>query len=71
MTRIKIVPDTAPNADGEWIECPVELPRSSRWRHMEAVVAQCTPKGFHVVAVEAGPRFTEPAPPGKVVPFKA
>jgi len=69
MTRIKIVPDAEPNADGEWVECPVELPRGTRWRHMETVVAQCVPAGHHVVSVECGSRTGDPVSTG-VVPLK-
>lgn len=54
MTRIKIVPDTAPNDDGEWIEVPVDLPERTRWRFMEAIVQPHIPAGYHAVAVERG-----------------
>ncbi len=51
-SRIKIVPDTEPNAEGEWVEVPLDL--SGRWKGMEALVAPYIPAGHHVVAVERG-----------------
>lgn len=69
MTRIKVVPDAEPNAEGEWIEAPFELPPRTRWRHMEIMVARLIPPGHHVVAVEPGSRNVTPVPQA-VVPFK-
>jgi hypothetical protein len=54
MTRIKIVPDAMPNADGKWIDIPVDLPCRTRWKTMEALVVPFIPVDHHVVAVERG-----------------
>lgn len=54
MTRIKIVPNKEPNADGEWIEIPLSLPERRRWTSIEHLVAPHVPEGFHVVSVERG-----------------
>jgi hypothetical protein len=54
MSRIKIVPNAMPNADGEWIECPFELPSKTRWRHIETMVNSIVPDGHHIVAIECG-----------------
>lgn len=69
MTRLKIVPDNEPNADGEWIECPVEVPPHTRWRHMEMLVRQAIPAGHHVVAIEPGSR-TRASENTEVVPLR-
>ncbi len=53
-TRIKIVPDATPNADGEWINIAVDLPSRTRWKFMEERVKAFVPEGHHVVAVERG-----------------
>jgi hypothetical protein len=61
-TRIKIVPDATPDADGEWLDIPVDLPDRTRWIAMESRIRRFTPAGYHVVAVERGvgasPRLT-------------
>lgn len=54
MTRIKVVPDAEPNADGEWVETPLVMSDRVRWRIMEMLVKPFVPKGHHVVAVERG-----------------
>ena len=56
MTRIKIVPNATPDADGEWIDIPVDLPDRTRWIAMESRVRRYIPAGHHVVAVERGVR---------------
>lgn len=54
-TSIKIVPDSAPNADGEWITVPVDIPanrpRPWLWRDEAAIVEPFVPEGFHVVSI--------------------
>ena len=54
MTRIKIVPNATPDADGEWIDIPVDLPCRTRWTTMESLVTPFIPAGHHIVAVERG-----------------
>lgn len=54
MTRIKLVPNETPNADGEWLDIPIDLPARTRWRFYEEAVKAFVPEGFHVVAVERG-----------------
>ena len=54
MTRIKIVPNATPDADGEWIDIPVDLPCRTRWTTMEALVTPYIPADHHIVAVERG-----------------
>jgi hypothetical protein len=58
MSRIKVVPNATPNADGHWIECPFPIAPGMRWRHMEAMVLQLVPEGHHVVSVEANGGLT-------------
>lgn len=50
---IKIVPDSAPNADGEWIEIAAEIPRVKgiNWLGIVAVLKPHVPEGFHIVAI--------------------
>jgi hypothetical protein len=55
MTRIKVVPDKTPNADGEWIDLPIDFPTRTRWRQMESIIKTYIPEGHHVVAVMACP----------------
>jgi hypothetical protein len=55
MTRVKIVPDAEPNADGEWIELPLDFPTRTRWRLMETLVKPHIPAGYHAVSLERGP----------------
>jgi hypothetical protein len=54
MTRIKIVPIASPNADGEWIDVPVDFPERTRWRQMESLVKNYIPEGHFIVSVERG-----------------
>jgi hypothetical protein len=54
MTRIKIVPNATPDADGEWIDIPVDFPCRTRWTTMESLVVPFVPADHHVVAVERG-----------------
>jgi hypothetical protein len=56
MTRIKVVPNSHPNADGEWIELPIDLPNRMRWAFMEPLVRPHIPAGHHVVSLERGSR---------------
>ena len=56
MTRIKLVPNATPDADGEWLEIPVDLPIRTRWKIMESLVMPFVPAGFNVVTVERGSR---------------
>ncbi len=58
MTMIKIVPDSSPNADGEWVDIPVTFPRSMKWLETEQLVRSHIPAGFHLVAVSRDPRET-------------
>jgi hypothetical protein len=51
-SEIKIVPDAEPNADGEWIEVPVDLRHVRRWVNIDALVKPYVPAGFHIVAVD-------------------
>lgn len=52
-TRLKIVPDDDPNADGEWIEVTRRLGHSSRsWRQLEALYRDDIPEGHHMVSIE-------------------
>lgn len=57
-TRIKVVPDATPNADGEWLEIALDLPRL-RWKFMKNLVTPFIPIGYHIVAVERGPPCAE------------
>jgi hypothetical protein len=54
--RIKIVPNSNPNAEGEWVEIDLDLGgrERRRWRTMEHLVTPFVPEGHHVVAVERG-----------------
>ena len=56
MARIKIVPDNDMNAEGEWINVPIDFPRGVAWREMEAQMKPYAPAGFHIVGAERGPR---------------
>ena len=58
MSQIKIVAHATPNADGDWIEVPVDLSGFRRWRHMAAVVEPHIPAGYHVVQI--GRRAADP-----------
>ncbi len=59
MAQIKIVPDSAPDAEGEWITTiPVEFPHSMKWLETEQLVRSHIPAGFHLVAVARDPRET-------------
>jgi hypothetical protein len=53
-TRIKVVPNETPNADGEWLDIDLDLPERMRWRDYGAKVAAFVPAGHQVVAVERG-----------------
>lgn len=55
MSQIKIVPNATPNADGDWIEIPVDLKPFRRWRQMDEVVTPHIPQGYHVVQVGTRP----------------
>jgi hypothetical protein len=69
MTRIKIVPFATPNADGKWIEVPIDLPMRTRWKTMESLVMPFVPAGHAIVAVERGsqPRHTEVKGPALIL----
>lgn len=58
MSQIKIVPASDPNADGEWIEVPVDTKLYRRWRDMDAAVTPHIPAGYHVVQVGNRPAET-------------
>lgn len=54
-TTIKIVPDDAPNADGEWIIVEAEVPplapgEPCSWIKTANYLTPFVPKGFHIVA---------------------
>jgi hypothetical protein len=53
--KIKIVPDAIPNADGEWVDIPLDLAGHGhlRWRETERLVKPFVPEGYHVVAIES------------------
>ena len=55
MARIKIVPLKEMNADGDWIDIPVDFPRGMKWREMERLLTPHIPAGFFVVAAERAP----------------
>lgn len=49
---IKLVPDSEPNADGEWKEVPYQTPfRFETRREFGAEYFEETPEGFHIVAI--------------------
>lgn len=49
---IKIVPDSEPNADGEWVNCGVHaFPEKMSWRETANRLFQHVPKNHHMVAV--------------------
>jgi hypothetical protein len=50
--RIKIVPNSAPNADGRWIDADTQMPRTSRWREAEAQLRPFIPAEHHMVSYE-------------------
>jgi hypothetical protein len=50
--QIKIVPNTDPNADGEWIDIPIDVSDVRGWRNVASAVDPHVPEGFHVVAVD-------------------
>jgi len=58
MSQIKIVAHATPNADGDWIEVPVDLSGFRRWRQMEKVVEPFVPAGYFVCQV--GRRAADP-----------
>jgi len=52
--RIKVVPDSNPNADGIWISCGThhKIPRRSFTRQVSRLARFC-PAGHHVVQIES------------------
>lgn len=61
MTRIKVVPDASPNAEGQWIEVPIDLPERTCWRAMEERVKRYIPAGHHAVSLERGSQVRDPS----------
>ncbi len=55
-TRIKVVPEDTPNADGEWIKVEIDLPATTRWKVAEVILAPYIPKGHVLVAMEGDRR---------------
>lgn len=52
--RIKIVPDNAPNAEGEWRkieEIDVHEPIGANWADEVARLSSFVPSGFHIVSI--------------------
>jgi hypothetical protein len=58
MTRIKLVPNDEPNAEGEWVELrgSVEVHTTLRWRELEIFLQTIgvVPEGMHVVSIDHG-----------------
>lgn len=55
--KIKIVPESTPNADGKWIDIAAVIPESvSGWRQTENFLSPHVPDGFMLVAVEGDRR---------------
>lgn len=50
-SRIKIVPDETPNADGEWITITADTPQTSSWVEAAKALEPFIPKGHHLVAL--------------------
>lgn len=48
---IKIVPDAAPNADGEWINIDAEPPQTTSWIKTAEALASFVPEGYHLVSL--------------------
>lgn len=52
MSRVKIVPDAEPNADGRWIDLPDHAPPANFVRQWD-LLKPYLPAGHHVVQVES------------------
>ena len=53
--QIKIVPDSAPNADGEWIDVkdpPPGVAGSTRWLVTAEFYRPLVPPGYHMIAIQ-------------------
>ena len=49
-TRIRIVPNVTPNAEGKWITVDAEMPFTpSRWVEIDRFFASYLPHGYHLV----------------------
>lgn len=60
MIRIKLVPNSIPNAEGEWKTVPVDLPEHADWKETDRLVEAFVPEGYHIVAVERVNVLTTP-----------
>lgn len=50
--QLKIVPDNEPNAIGEWISVPEEIPvpyEGDGWKDMIRAYSKFVPEGYHIV----------------------
>jgi hypothetical protein len=52
MYRIKIVPKTTPNADGEWREVEADLSAITRWLDASVALGDHVPETHFLAAVE-------------------
>lgn len=50
--RLKIVPKSDPNAEGEWIEIDIKLPQTVRWEEIDRLVSRHVPETHYVTKVE-------------------
>ena len=50
--QIKLVPDNAPNDDGEWVDVPVRPPNGMKFAEYANLYAAQIPAGFHMVAIQ-------------------
>lgn len=48
--HIKIVPDDAPRAPGEWIEVPIRTQSFLPFKSTTKLYEDCIPNGFHAVS---------------------
>lgn len=50
--RIKLVPKTTPNADGEWREVEADLPASARWLDLAVALGDHVPETHFLCSIE-------------------
>jgi hypothetical protein len=50
--RLKIVPKSDPDADGEWVEIEMQLHPRLRWAEMDDLIAEHIPETHFVIKVE-------------------
>ncbi len=74
MSRLKIVPTSAPDADGRWIDVPTEvlIPGGSWWVRMMEAYMKYVPDGHFIVQYESvgGTRMGLPDPNEILFPMK-